>query len=72
MQITGLGDASKAQVTRGGAAIDEFDALTFESKLVPGLFAAGETLSVDGRCGGFNLHWAWASGIAAGTASAGE
>ena len=72
VQITGLGDASKAQVTRGGAAIDEFDALTFESKLVPGLFAAGETLSVDGRCGGFNLHWAWASGIAAGTASAGE
>ena len=72
VRITGLGDASKAQVTRGGAAIDEFDVLTFESKLVPGLFAAGETLSVDGRCGGFNLHWAWASGVAAGMASAGK
>ena len=70
VQVTGLGDVSRAQVTRGGAAIDEFDSLTLESKLVPGLFGAGETLSVDGRCGGFNLHWAWASGIAAGTASA--
>lgn len=72
VQITGVGDASKAQVTRGGAAIDEFDALSLESKLCPGVYAAGETLSVDGRCGGFNLHWAWASGIAAGSAAARE
>ena len=72
VQVTGLGDASKAQVTRGGADVDEFDSRTLESKLVPGLFAVGETLNVDGRCGGFNLHWAWASGITAGTASAGK
>ncbi len=72
VRVTGLGDASKAQVTRGGAAIDEFDLLTLESKLNPGLFAAGETLSVDGRCGGFNLHWAWASGMAAGAAAAAD
>ena len=70
VQVTGVGDTSKAQVTRGGAAIDEFDPLTLESKLYPNVFAAGETLSIDGRCGGFNLHWAWASGIAAGTAAA--
>jgi predicted flavoprotein YhiN len=40
-----------------------------ESKRVPGLFAAGEVLDVDGDCGGFNLQWAWASGFLAGTAA---
>ena len=70
VQITGFADTSKAQVMRGGAAIDEFDQLTLESTLHRGLYAAGECLSVDGRCGGFNLHWAWASGIASGKAAA--
>lgn len=72
VQVTGHGDVSQAQVMRGGAAMDEFDPLTLESRLHAGLFAAGETLDVDGRCGGFNLHWAWASGIAAGTAAAAQ
>lgn len=71
VEVMGLGDAKQAQVTRGGAATKEFDPLTLESSLAPGVFAAGETLNVDGRCGGFNLHWAWASGLAAGAASAG-
>ncbi len=70
VQVLGVGDASKAQVTRGGVAIDEFDPHTLESRLCPGVFAAGETLSIDGRCGGFNLHWAWASGIATGIEAA--
>lgn len=48
----------------------EFDSLTLESRLRPGVYATGETLDVDGRCGGFNLHWAWASGMAAGAAAA--
>lgn len=70
LQVTGFGNVKQAQVTRGGASMDEFDALTLESRLRPGLFAAGEVLDVDGRCGGFNLHWAWASGLAAGAAAA--
>ena len=51
----------QAQVTCGGAELKNFDPETLESRLVPGLFAAGEVLNVDGDCGGFNLHWAWAS-----------
>ncbi len=71
VRVTGLGDPAQAQVTRGGAALEEFDAATLESRRIAGLFAAGEVLDVDGRCGGFNLHWAWASGIRAGEAAAG-
>lgn len=70
LRITGRGDARQAQVTRGGASVGEFDPLTLESHRTPGLFAAGEVLDIDGRCGGFNLHWAWASGIVAGQSAA--
>ena len=41
-----------------------------ESLLMPGLFAAGEVLDIDGDCGGYNLQWAWASGYLAGKAAA--
>lgn len=70
MRVLGPTETASAQVTRGGASIWEFDSITMESKLRPRLFAAGETLDVDGRCGGFNLHWAWATGMAAGAAAA--
>ena len=70
LDVTGMGDAAQAQVTRGGASVTEFDPNTMASHRVVGLFAAGEVLDVDGRCGGFNLHWAWASGMAAGEAAA--
>ena len=60
-----------AQVTAGGAVTDEFDPQTLQSRLVPGLFACGEVLDVDGDCGGYNLQWAWSSGRLAGQ-SAGE
>ncbi len=65
-----MGDARQAQVTRGGASVAEFDPTTMASRRVAGLFAAGEVLDIDGRSGGFNLHWAWASGIVAGEAAA--
>ena len=55
-----------AQVTAGGAVTDEFDPQTMESRLVPGLFACGEVLDIDGDCGGYNLQWAWSSGRLAG------
>lgn len=70
LEVTGPGDPRQAQVTRGGAVVDEFNEKTLESKLAPGVFAAGETLNIDGRCGGFNLHWAWASGLASGAHAA--
>ena len=56
-----------AQVTAGGVVTDEFDPKTMESRLIPGLFACGEVLDIDGDCGGFNLQWAWSSGYAAGS-----
>ncbi|MBN2823466.1 MAG: aminoacetone oxidase family FAD-binding enzyme [Coriobacteriia bacterium] len=70
LDVHGVVDAKQAQVTRGGASVTEFDPDTLESRYVPGLFAAGEVLDIDGRCGGFNLHWAWASGIVAGQSAA--
>ena len=55
-----------AQVTAGGIVTGEFDEKTLESRLVPGLYACGEVLDVDGDCGGYNLQWAWSSGRHAG------
>ena len=55
----------QAQVTAGGIDCGEFSPLTMESRLVPGLYAAGEVLNVDGDCGGYNLMFAFASGIVA-------
>ncbi len=55
-----------AQVTAGGVLTCQFDSATMESKLCPGLYACGEVLDIDGDCGGYNLQWAWASGLTAG------
>jgi predicted Rossmann fold flavoprotein len=56
----------EAQVTVGGVKREEVCGETLESKLVPGLFFAGEVLDIDGKCGGWNLQWAWSSGWTAG------
>ena len=61
-----------AQVTAGGVLTADFDSSSMESRLVPGLYACGEVLDVDGDCGGYNLHWAWASGILAGRSAGKE
>ncbi len=61
-----------AQVTAGGILTCEFDAATLESKLVPGLYACGEVLDIDGDCGGYNLQWAWSSGRLAGACAGGN
>ncbi|MBQ9411573.1 MAG: aminoacetone oxidase family FAD-binding enzyme [Oscillospiraceae bacterium] len=66
LPVTGTGDFDAAQVTAGGARTEEFDPRTLESRLCPGLYACGEVLDIDGDCGGFNLQWAWASGLLAG------
>lgn len=59
--VLGTAGWKNAQVTAGGLLIADFSAETLESKLVPGLFAVGEVLDVDGDCGGYNLTWAWSS-----------
>ena len=61
-----------AQVTAGGIVTGEFDPTTMESRLVPGLYACGEVLDVDGDCGGYNLQWAWSSGRLAGLSAGKE
>ena len=61
-----------AQVTAGGILTGEFDPSTMESKLVPGLYACGEVLDIDGDCGGYNLQWAWSSGRLAGLSAGKE
>ncbi len=68
---TGVNDYQDAQVCSGGLSLDEVNMNTLESTLVPNLYFAGEVLDVDGDCGGYNLGFAWISGIVAG-ASAGE
>ena len=66
LPVRGTEGFDSAQVTAGGIRCAEFDPATLESRLVPGLFACGEVLDVDGDCGGFNLQWAWSSGRLAG------
>ena len=61
-----------AQVTAGGILTSEFDPDTMESRLVPGLYACGEVLDIDGDCGGYNLQWAWSSGYLAGRSAGKE
>ena len=59
-----------AEVTKGGVDVNALSSATLECRSVQGLFFAGEVLDVTGELGGFNLHWAWASGSAAGKAIA--
>ncbi|MGN1079817.1 MAG: NAD(P)/FAD-dependent oxidoreductase, partial [Alphaproteobacteria bacterium] len=64
------GGWAKAEVTKGGVDVNALSSATMECRTVPGLYFAGEVVDVTGELGGFNLHWAWASGTAAGRAAA--
>ncbi|MBE6918685.1 MAG: aminoacetone oxidase family FAD-binding enzyme [Ruminococcaceae bacterium] len=66
LEVQGVCGFDQAQVTAGGLRTDEFDPETMESRLVPGFYACGEVLDIDGDCGGYNLQWAWSSGHLAG------
>ena len=66
LNITATDGWEKAMVTRGGVALEEVDPRTLESRIIRGLYFAGEVLDVDGPCGGYNISWALASGTAAG------
>ena len=71
-RIAGTADERVAQVRRGGIPLSAVDATTLQmnSDIAPQLFACGEALDQDADCGGFNLAWAWLSGLAAGTSAA--
>lgn len=66
LEVKGVFGYKKAEVTAGGVDLKEVKVSTLESKIVPGLFFAGEILDVDGRIGGFNFQWAWSTGVLAG------
>ncbi|MCQ2260801.1 MAG: NAD(P)/FAD-dependent oxidoreductase [Bacteroidales bacterium] len=70
--LTGTGDYNTAVVTQGGVCTKEVNPKTMESKLVPGLYFAGEVLDLDADTGGFNLQIAFSTGYAAGRAAAKE
>jgi hypothetical protein len=58
-----------AEVTAGGVPLEEVDYRTMQSRVVPELYLIGEMLDCDGRIGGFNFQWAWATGCVAGRAA---
>ena len=65
-KVTGTRGWNEAEFTSGGVTVDEIKPGTLESKMVADVYFAGEVLDVDGRRGGYNLGWAWASGVVAG------
>ena len=69
LPITGPRGFEEAIVTRGGVDVKTIQPKTMMSKLVPGLFFAGELLDVDAHTGGFNLQIAWSTGALAGTSA---
>ena len=69
-EAKGYGSMEDAQVSSGGLPLSQVSE-QFEVRAVPGLYVTGELLNVDGICGGYNLHFALMSGMAAGEALAG-
>jgi predicted Rossmann fold flavoprotein len=68
LPVSGTRGYNYAEVTAGGVALMEINPGSMESRICPGLYFVGEILDVDGRIGGFNFQWAWASGRVAGRA----
>lgn len=67
LEIIGTNSFDKAQVCSGGVPLNEINPQTMESKKQKGLYLTGELLDVDGDCGGYNLEWAWITGMIAGS-----
>ena len=72
MTVTGTRSFNEAIITRGGVSTKEINPSTMESKLVQGLYFAGEVIDVDTETGGFNLQVAWSTGHLAGASAAQE
>ena len=65
LKVTGTKGYQNSQVTCGGVSVNEIDPATMQSRICKGLYFAGEIIDVDADCGGYNLQWAWASGMLA-------
>ena len=65
LEICGTNEFASAQVTAGGVDLEEIRVVEMESKFAEDLYIVGELADIDGTCGGYNLHWAWMSGLAA-------
>ncbi|MBP3814994.1 MAG: NAD(P)/FAD-dependent oxidoreductase, partial [Butyrivibrio sp.] len=72
MTVKGTRGFNEAIITRGGIKVKEIDPSTMESKLVSGLYFAGEVIDVDTETGGFNLQAAWSTGHLAGSSAAAQ
>lgn len=72
LNVAAAAPIEEAVITRGGVSVKEIDPKTMESKLVPGLYFAGEVIDVDAFTGGFNLQIAYSTGAAAGRAAGGQ
>ena len=70
LTVTGAGPLAKAMVMRGGVSLKEVDPADLSSRLVSGLYLAGEILDLAGPCGGYNIQWAFSSGFLAGHSAA--
>jgi hypothetical protein len=70
LEVSGTEGFASAMVTRGGVSLRQVDPRTLQSRLLRGLFFAGEVLDLDGPCGGYNLQWAFSSGRLAGLSAA--
>jgi predicted Rossmann fold flavoprotein len=70
VDIIGSNGFDAAQVCAGGVDTSELYNDTLESRLIPGIYFAGEVIDIDGTCGGYNLQWAWSSGYVAGKSAA--
>ncbi len=68
--VSGTADEEHAQIMQGGLAREGFDPVSLQASAYPSLFACGEALDIDGACGGYNLAWAWLSGLTAGSSAA--
>jgi len=66
IDITDTNSFDKSQVCSGGVPLSEIDLSTMESRKTKGLYIIGELLDCDGDCGGYNLTWAWITGMIAG------
>ncbi len=66
LTVVGIADERQCQVNRGGIHVGSINSETLETRCVPDLYIIGEALDVDGPCGGYNLHWAWATGLLSG------
>ena len=70
MTITGTRSFREAIVTQGGVRVKEVNPSTMESKIIPGLYLAGEMLDIDAVTGGYNITLAWSTGHLAGNNAA--